>query len=290
MTRRIDAHHHVWDLTVRDQPWMVADTMAPIRRSFTIDEFVAEATRNGVAASVVVQTVSDVRETEELLDMAADIPLVAGVVGWVDLASPDVGDRLDELLARPSGSSLSGVRSPFQYEPDPDWLRRPPVIAGLREVARRDLVNEMLVVPHQLTEVVTVLGEVPEGRFVLDHLAKPDIASMSWEPWATDLAAVSKRENIVAKFSGLVTEADWSNWDVADVRRYFDHALASFGTERIVFGTDWPVCTLAASYQRIVDLAEQLTVGLSPDELAAIFGGNATKVYALGDRGTEETS
>lgn len=290
MTRRIDAHHHVWDLTVRDQPWMVADTMASIRRSFTIGEFAVEAARNGVAASVVVQTVSDVRETEELLDMAAAIPLVVGVVGWVDLASPDVGDRLDELLARPSGSWLSGVRSPVQYEPDAEWLRRPAVIAGLREVAKRGLVNELLVVPHQLTEVVTVLGEVPEGRFVLDHLAKPDIASMAWEPWAADLAAVSKRENIVAKFSGLVTEADWSKWSISDLRPYFDHALTSFGTERIVFGTDWPVCTLAASYQRIVDLAEQLTAGLSPDELTAIFGGNATKVYALEDRDTEGTS
>ena len=290
MTLRVDAHHHVWDLTVRDQPWMVANSMASIRRCFTIDEFAAEAARNDVAASVVVQTVSDVRETEALLDLAAATPLVVGVVGWVDLASPDVGDRLDELLARPSGSLLSGVRSPFQYEPDAEWLRRPAVIAGLREVARRGLVNEMLVVPHQLTEVATVLGEVPEGRFVLDHLGKPDIASMAWEPWASDLAAVSKRDNIVAKFSGLVTEADWSNWAVADLRPYFDHALASFGTERIVFGTDWPVCTLAASYQRIVDLAEQLTAGLSPHELSAIFGGNATRVYALEDRGTEEKS
>jgi L-fuconolactonase len=288
--RRIDAHHHVWDLSVRDQPWMVADTMAPIRRSFAIEEFAAEATSNGVTASVLVQTVADIRETEELLDMAASLPLVAGVVGWVDVASPDVGDRLDQLLARPSGSWLVGVRSPVEYEPDPEWLRRPAVLAGLREVARRGLVNELLVVPHQLTEVMTVVGEVPESRFVLDHLAKPDIASMVWEPWAADLAAVSQRDNICAKFSGLVTEASWSDWTISDLRPYFDHALATFGAERLVFGSDWPVCTLAASYPRIVDLAEQLTARLSPDERVAIFGGNAAAVYELKNAAEDEAS
>ena len=290
MTPRIDAHHHVWDLTVRDQPWMAADTMESIRRSFAIDEFAAEAASNGVAASVLVQTVADRHETGELLDIAAAHPLVVGVVGWVDVGSPDVGDQLDQLLAGPSGSWLVGIRSLIQYEPDPEWLRRPAVLNGLGEVAQRGLVNELLVVPHQLPEVVTVLGEFPNDRFVLDHLAKPNIAAKSWEPWAADIAAVSQHDNICAKFSGLVTEADWSNWTVSDVRPYFDHALASFGVERLVFGTDWPVCTLAASYQRIVDLAERLTAGLSADDRVAVFGGNAAAVYALEDRQAEDTS
>ena len=177
VTRRIDAHHHVWDLAVRDQPWMVADAMSPIRRSFDIDEFAVEAHRNGVDRSVVVQSVADLTETEELLDLAAASTLVAGVVGWIDVGAPDVGDQLDRLLARPSGSWLVGIRSLVQYEPDPGWLDRPAVLAGLREVARRGLCNELLVLPHQLSAVLDAIRRVTESRFVLDHLAKPQIAA-----------------------------------------------------------------------------------------------------------------
>ncbi len=151
--------------------------MAPIARSFGIDEFRSEADANGIAASVVVQTVTDVAETEELLDLAADNPRLAGVVGWVDLAAADVGDQLDQLQARPSGRWLVGIRSLVQYEPDPAWLKRPPVLAGLREVARRGLVNELLVLPHQLPAVLRAVRAIAESRFVLDHLAKPAIAA-----------------------------------------------------------------------------------------------------------------
>ena len=280
--RRVDAHHHVWDLVaVREQPWMVPDTMAPIRRSFGIDEYAAEAQSNGIERSVVVQTVADITETEELLDLAAGSTLVAGVVGWVDLDAPDVGEQLDRLLARPSGSWLVGIRSLMQYEPDPAWLARPAVLAGLREVAQRDLCNDILVLPHQLDAVVAVTREVPESRFVLDHLAKPPIATSTRQPWARELSALAKNGNVSAKISGLVTEADWSTWTPSDIRPYVDHALSVFGPDRLIFGTDWPVCTLAASYRRIVDLADQFIRELSPDEQAAVLGANATKVYSL---------
>ena len=281
VTRRIDAHHHVWDLAVRDQTWMVAEAMAPIRRSFGIDEFAAEATSNSIDASVLVQTVADITETEELLNLAAESTLVAGVVGWVDAGASDVGDQLDGLLARPTGSWLVGIRSLVQYEPDPAWLARPAVLSGLREVARRGLCNDILVLPHQLDGVVTVTREVPESRFVLDHLAKPPIAAGEWQPWADQLSALAQNDNVMAKISGLVTEADWSTWTPSDIRRYVDHALSVFGPNRLIFGTDWPVCTLAASYRRIVDLAEQFIGELSIDEQAAVLGANATKIYSL---------
>jgi L-fuconolactonase len=255
--------------------------MTPLRRSFGITEFEALAKANGMTASVVVQTVAEVAETEELLDLAAATPLVAGVVGWVDIAAADVGDRLDRLLARPSGSWLVGIRSLVQYEPDPDWLSRRSVVAGLAEVAARGLCNELLVLPHQLGAVLSAVCEVAESRFVIDHLAKPPIASSSWEPWATQLAAVARRHNVSAKISGLVTEADWSNWTAGQLQRYVDHAVTIFGPERLLFGSDWPVCTLAASYQRIVDLAGQLVSTLSIDERARIFGGNAAELYSL---------
>jgi L-fuconolactonase len=282
--RRVDAHHHVWDLlAVRDQPWMVPDTMAPIRRSFGIDEFAAEARSNGVDSSVVVQTAADVTETEELLDLAAASTLVGGVVGWVDVGATDVGDQLDRLLARPSGSSLVGIRSLAEYQPDPAWLARPAVLAGLREVARRGLCNDLLVLPHQLTAAVIATREVTESRFVLDHLSKPQIAAGVYQTWADELSALARNGNVSAKISGLVTEANWSTWTPSDIRPYVDHALSVFGSDRVIFGSDWPVCTLTASYRRIVDLADQFIDELSPAEQAAVLSANATKIYALDD-------
>jgi L-fuconolactonase len=281
VTERIDAHHHVWDLAVRDQPWITGERMAPIRRSFGMDEFLTQARANDVAASVVVQTVTELAETEELVDLAAATPQLAGVVGWIDLAAADAGAQLDGLLARPSGRWLVGIRSLVQYGPDPTWLARPSVRAGMREVARRGLVNELLVLPHQMGAVVDAARAVSDSRFVLDHLAKPPIATAAWEPWATDLAAAAACENVSAKISGLVTEADWMNWAAHDVRPYVEHALEVFGARRLLFGSDWPVCTLAASYRRVVELAEDFTNGLSTIEQAAIFGGNAAEVYSL---------
>jgi L-fuconolactonase len=278
---RIDSHHHVWDLAVRDQPWMIGDAIAPIARSFGIEEFLVETRANGVAASVVVQAVADIAETEELLDLAAATPQVVGVVGWVDLAAADVGDRLDRLLARQSGSWLVGIRSLVQYEPDPDWLARPAVVAGMGEVAKRGLVNELLVLPHQLGAVAGAVRAVTHSRFVVDHLAKPPIASGSWEPWAADLATVARSDNVLAKISGLVTEADWTNWMPSDVRPYIDHALSVFGADRLIFGSDWPVCTLASPYRGIVELAESFTGELTAGEQAGVFGGNATTAYSL---------
>ena len=289
MTRRIDAHHHVWDLAVRDQPWMTGEAVAPIARSFAIDEFMSEADANGIAESVVVQTVAEIAETEELLDLAAVTPRLVGVVGWVDLAAHDVGDHLDRLQARPSGRWLVGIRSLVQYEPDPAWLEWKVVLAGLGEVARRGLVNELLVLPHQLQAVLAAVRGVPESRFVVDHLAKPAIAANKWEPWATDMAAIANCDSVVVKMSGLVTEADWSRWTPADIRPYVDHAVSVFGPDRIVFGSDWPVCTLAGSYQRVIELAGDLVGDLSAVERAGIFGGNAAATYRL-DSSVQEAS
>jgi L-fuconolactonase len=284
MTSLIDAHHHVWDLAARDQPWISGPAMDPIRRSFGVDDLGPEAAAAGVTATVVVQTVADVTETEELLDLAEATPLVAGVVGYVDLAAPDVGERLDRLRERPSGGWLVGIRSPVQDEPDPGWLTRPAVLDGLREVARRDLVYDLLIRAHQLEAARAAVTEVPHGRYVLDHLAKPAIASGGWEPWASDLAALGARGNVSAKLSGLVTEASWSTWATGDLRPYVEHALAVFGPDRLLFGSDWPVCTLAAPYGRVTAATRELVAGLSTTEQAAVMGGTAVTVYGLAGR------
>lgn len=281
MTFRTDAHHHVWDLDVRDQPWITGEAMVPLRRSFGIDDLALDAAAAGVTATVVVQTVPEIAETEELLDLAAATPLVAGVVGYVDLAAPDVDEQLDRLRERPSGTGLVAIRSPVQDEPDLGWLLRPAVLAGLREVARRDLVYDLLIWPHQLDAALAAVTEVPEGHYVVDHLAKPAIASGAWEPWAAGLTALATRDNVSAKLSGLVTEASRSTWSTSDLRPYAEHALAAFGPDRLLFGSDWPVCTLAAPYSRVVAATEELLADLSTTERDAVMGGTAAAVYGL---------
>jgi L-fuconolactonase len=281
VTFRTDAHHHVWDLGVRDQPWITGEAMVPIRRSFGIDDLALDAAAAGVTATIVVQTVPEIAETEELLDLAAATPLVAGVVGYVDLAAPDAGEQLDRLRERPSGGWLVGIRSPVQDEPDPGWLVRPAVLAGLREVARRDLVYDLLIRPHQLGAALAAVTEVPEGHYVVDHLAKPAIASGAWEPWASGLTALAAHGNVFAKLSGLVTEARWATWSTSDLRPYVDHATTVFGADRLLFGSDWPVCTLAAPYGRVVGAVDELLADLSTVERDAVVGGTAAAVYGL---------
>lgn len=279
----VDAHHHLWDLAVRDQMW-ITDAFAPIRRSFGAEELEALAVGSGITATVLVQALPDTAETEELLDLAAGNPLIAGVVGWVDVGAADVDEQLDRLLKRTSGTWLVGVRSLVQSEPDPAWLLRPAVLDGLRAVARRGLAFDLLVRADQLPSAAAAAREVPGGRFVLDHLAKPDIARRAWEPWAADLAALATCPNVSAKLSGLVTEADWSSWGIEDLRPYADHAVEVFGPDRVLFGSDWPVCTLAAPYTAVVDTAAALVDGLDAAERAAVLGGNATTFYDLQDR------
>jgi L-fuconolactonase len=276
----VDAHHHVWDLTARDQTW-IGESMQPIYRSFDLADFAEAARPCGVVGSVLVQCVADVVETQEFLVAADNDPLVAGVVGYVDLAAGDVGERLDALREGIGGRMLVGVRHGVEAEPDPDWLRRPAVVAGLREVARRGLVYDLLIRPDQVDAAVAAAQAFPEGRFVLDHLGKPPIARHSTEPWMSQLAALGRCPNVAAKISGLLTEADWSQWTVADLRPYTDSALDVFGPGRLMFGSDWPVCLLAADYARQAQTIEMLTAELSHAERVGVFHDNAIATYKL---------
>jgi L-fuconolactonase len=281
---RVDAHHHLWDLTVRPQPWIDPDDMAAIHRSFDPQDLVAVTGRAGIGRTVVVEAASLIAETEELLATAAAEPLISGVVGYVDLTAPDVGDHIDRLRAGVGGDRLVGIRSPVQAEPDPRWLEHDDVIAGLKAVSARDLVYDLLVLPHQIDAAIEAAMRVPDGRFVVDHLAKPAIVDRRWEPWASAIAALAAFENVSCKLSGMVTEADWRGWSVGDLRPYADHVIATFGPDRMLFGTDWPVCTLAASYEEVVSVAEQLVADLSDAERDAVFGANATRIYRLDHR------
>ncbi|ONI92144.1 amidohydrolase [Saccharothrix sp. ALI-22-I] len=281
--RRIDAHHHLWDLAARPQDWLDGPDLAPIRRDFGPADLRAVTSAAGVDATVLVQVLPDIEETVEFLALAGKSDLVAGVVGWVDLTAPDVAGQLDRLRCGPGGDRLVGVRHLVQAESDPAWLVRPDVLAGLRAVRDAGLVYDLLTLPHQLPAAVEAVRAVPDLVFVLDHLSKPDIAGRALQPWATRLSALAAEPNVVAKVSGLVTEAARPRWTVADLRPYVDIALEAFGPDRLMVGTDWPVCLLAASYEQVVDAAEQLTAGLTAAEHAQVFGGTATGVYRLGN-------
>jgi L-fuconolactonase len=276
----IDAHHHVWDLEVRDQPWLRSQEMAAIRRSFTVDDLRPAALAAGVGATVVVQTVTEAEETPELLALAAADPLVAGVVGWTDLTSPAVSDELARLAGGPGGARLAGVRHQVQSEPDPDWLRRPDVIRGLRAVAAAGLAYDLVILPDQLPAATYAAAAVPGLTLVLDHAGKPRVAGGDLGPWAAAVRALAALPNTTCKLSGLVTEAPRQTPAqafavVAEV------VLDAFGADRVMFGSDWPVCLLASDYAGVMALARSLTGGLSPAEREAVFGATAARAYRL---------
>jgi L-fuconolactonase len=276
----IDAHHHVWDLDVRDQDWLAGPEMAVLRRSFSVDDLRPSARAAAVTATVLVQTVTVAAETPEMLALAASEPLVGGVVGWTDLTSPAVADELARLRSGPGGRYLVGIRHQVQSEPDPDWLRRPEVIRGLQAVAAAGLCYDLVVLPHQIAAATHAAAAVPGLKLVLDHAGKPPIASGEVEPWAQAIRAFAAQPNAICKLSGLVTEAAPGAQAQAYVP-FIDIILGAFGTERLMFGSDWPVCLLACAYADVVSLAGTLLSGLSDAERAAVFASNAARVYGL---------
>ncbi len=279
----IDAHHHVWDLAVRDQPWLAGPDMAPIRRTFTVDDLRPAARAAGVEATVLVQTVTVAAETPEMLAVADADPLVAGVVGWTDLTSPAVADEVARLAGGPGGARLAGIRHQVQSEPDPDWLRRPDVIRGLRALAAAGLAYDLVIVPHQLPAAAYAAAAVPDLTLVLDHAAKPPVGG-DLGGWAAAVRALAAQPNTTCKLSGLVTEAP-PGTAVGEYAAVADVVLGAFGAERVMFGSDWPVCLLASDYAGVMALARSLTAGLSATERAAVFGGTAARAYRLGRTG-----
>ncbi|NUU20292.1 MAG: amidohydrolase family protein [Streptomycetaceae bacterium] len=277
----VDAHHHVWDLSVRDQGWITGPELAPLRRDFTLDDLRPAARRAGVVATILVQTVAVAAETPEMLALSAADDLVAGVVGWADLTAYDIADTLARLRELPGGERLVGIRHQIQGEPDPRWILRTDVLHGLAAVADAGLAYDLLVLPHQLPAATTAAARLPGLTFVLDHAAKPPVASGATEPWASRIRAFADLPNTVCKLSGLVTEARRSHWTVADLRPYSDTVLDAFGPDRTMFGSDWPVCTLAADYSEVIDAARSLTAGLSAAEQHSVLQGTAVRTYGL---------
>lgn len=277
---RIDAHHHVWDVRVRDQPW--TDPFPVLHGSFPFDRLYPQLDKARIDGTVVVQTVASEAETRELLALAADEHRVWGVVGWFDLENPALRDRLAQARSLRGGDRLVGVRHQLQVEPDPRWLSRPGVRCGLRALADEGLVFDVVVSASGLPLVVDTVRALPEVEFVLDHAGKPDIASGRLGGWVDDIRRLAAQPNVSVKLSGLVTEADWAAWTAADLVPVATELFDSFGPERIMYGSDWPVCLLAnADYAAVAEVAEQLLSPLNDGERDMVFGTTAERVYRL---------
>lgn len=297
----IDAHHHLWDPADRPYPWM-DDSVAPIRRRFDVDDLRAAARSTDVTRTIVAQAVHDPGETAWLLEQPEP---VAGVIGWVDLTAPDVLDRIAALIAgsggdrpassrlagnrpassqlvgdRPASTRLVGIRHQAHDEPDPDWLARPEVVRGVRAVAAAGLVFDVLVRAREHRAALALLDAVPEGSFVLDHAGKPDIAG--GDPgWAARIDDFAARPNVACKVSGLFTEAG-PEWRRQPVDRHVRAVVERFGPERSLFGSDWPVSTLATTYDDVVQRTTDALADLAPDERQSVLSGTAERTYLHG--------
>ena len=276
----VDAHHHLWDPASASYPWMTAD-LDPIRRRFGVEDLVPLLDAAGVVGTVLVQTRSSSAESREFLATAAGTPRIAGVVAWTDLTSPGVDDDIAALRDVPGGDRLVGIRHQVHDEDDAAWLLRADVRRGLLAVERAGLVYDLLVRAREMPVALEVVRAMPDLRFVIDHLAKPPVLDGAMSPWSELLEPFGELPNVTCKLSGLVTEADWSSWTIADLEPYVDRALELFGPDRMLFGSDWPVSLLAAPYQTVFDTAHALLAGLSGDERAAVMGGTAVEVYDL---------
>jgi L-fuconolactonase len=272
----IDSHQHFWEVGRFDYPWMSPEVDV-LYRDYALADLEPLAAREGVSRTVLVQASNSLDETQWMLDIAEASDLVAGVVGWVDLTSPAVAHDLDELMKHPK---LKGVRHLVESEPDDRWLERADVLGGLRELERRRLPYDLLVHTRHLDAARGVADACPGLRLVVDHLAKPPIASREFDEWALDIERIAEVEGVSCKLSGLVTEAG-PDWSVDDLKPYVDHALRSFGAERLIFGSDYPVCLLAASYSDVHAAARLLVASLDEEARALVFGGNAKRFYGI---------
>jgi len=273
---RVDAHQHFWRYSEEEYGW-ISDPMAAIRRDFLPGDLRPMLLDTGIDATVAVQARQSLEETDWLLDLADAHDWIAGVVGWVPLASSRTHETLEELAARPK---LKGVRHVLQGEPD-EYMQRDDFNAGIALLRRYSLTYDVLVLERQLPVAIQLVDRHPEQPFVLDHVAKPLIAAHELEPWRTQIRELARRPHVACKLSGMVTEAAFDTWTVEDLRPYIETVLECFGPGRLMFGSDWPVCTVASSYARWVGVVRDFTAELTEDEQESIFGGNAARFYGL---------
>ena len=278
----IDTHQHFWKYNPAEYGW-IDDSMAALRRDFLPPDAEQEMSAAGVDASVAVQVRQTAEETRWMLELADHHRFIAGVVGWVDLQSPGVDAELERLAQSPR---LVGVRHIVQAEPD-DFLERPDFRRGVGRLERHDLTYDILIYARQLPAAVSFARAFPRQRFVLDHLGKPDIRGGGYDEWRRHFGRMAELPNVCCKLSGLVTEADWTSWTPAQLRPYLDAALEAFGPARLMVGSDWPVCLVAASYADVTGLVREAISEYSHDERERILSGTAREFFRLKAEATE---
>lgn len=274
---RIDAHQHFWSYSAAEYPW-IGKGMERLAHDHLPADLAPLAAAEGIGGSVAVQARQSLEESRWLLELSDANPLIRGVVGWVDLRSTHVEDQLREVAEHPK---FVGVRHVVQDEPDPRFLLGDSFLHGIRKLATFGLTYDLLLYPQQLPAAAEFVGRFPEQPFVLDHLAKPRIKAGELDPWRQDLKALAAHGHVLCKLSGLVTEAAWQGWQRADFTPYLEVALETFGPKRLMIGSDWPVCTLAAGYPDTIGIVREFLAPLAAAEREAIEGGNAARFYSL---------
>lgn len=276
---RIDAHHHFIDLERFSYPWLGPE-IAPLQRNFVLTDLQPQLNEHHIDATILVQTISTLDETKHFLDIGNADNAVAGIIGWVDLCAKDIEQQ---VIALKQYGPLVGIRHQVHDEPDDQWLLRPDVLHGLAVLEKQQLPYDLLIRPQHLPVALEVVKCFPQLRFIIDHVGKPAIKDASFDQdWADGMKHIAAHNNVWCKLSGMSTEADWESWSAKDLKPYITAVLEMFGVERLIFGSDWPVCLLAGSYTKTISaLEEVLQETLTKEEQASIFGRNAIDCYQL---------
>jgi len=274
---KIDTHQHFWKYNGRDYGWM-GPGMESLKRDRLPSDLRLLLEKTGVDGTVSVQARQCLEETEFLLRLANKNPFIKGVVGWVDLCSPQLQVQLESFCYHPK---LRGVRHVVHDEPDDNFMLRDDFVHGISRLRKYNLSYDLLLFPKHLAIACELVGKFPEQTFILDHISKPLIKDGRIEPWAGDIRRLASFNNVSCKISGMVTEADWDNWRPEDFRPYMDIVLEAFGTDRLMVGSDWPVCTVAAEYEQVMGIAADYLRKLSPDEQAAVWADNPRRIYGI---------
>lgn len=273
----IDSHQHFWIYEKEKHAW-IDDAMSAIRRDFLPEDLKAVYQEHQIDGCVAVQADQTIAETDFLLNISSENDFVKGVVGWIDLRAADIDEQLDRYSDR---EKLKGWRHVVQGEADPKFLLRPEFTRGIAQLEKYGHTYDILVFPHQLGAVFEFVEKFPNQKFVIDHIAKPYIKDGFFSGWATMMKAVAKHENVHCKVSGMVTEADYQNWTPDQLEPYIDVVLNAFGTDRVMYGSDWPVCLVAANYGQVLNVVQSHIASFSDDEKEAIMAKNAMDFYAL---------
>lgn len=277
MAVRIDAHHHLWRYSPEEYGW-IDESMRELGRDFLPGDLTAAMGSAKIDGTVAVQARQTLEETRWLLELADQTDAIRGVVGWAPIAAPDFSMALEEFAGRPK---LKGLRHVIQAEPDESFILREDFNRGLRTMRESGLVYDILIFERHLPRTIEFVDLHPDQVFVLDHIAKPRIREGAMEPWATKMRELAQRQNVFCKVSGLVTEADWKTWTPESLCPYLDVVTEAFGPQRLMAGSDWPVCLTACGYARWFDVLDRYFTAFSREEQDAIFGTNAARVYRL---------